>query len=78
MHNGLESTPTVKDAHSPAGQPFYAPASFADLPDCPICKFGTPALRKDRWICIDCRCDVTKQMAARGGGHKESFKRPFN
>jgi hypothetical protein len=78
MHNGLESTPTVKDAHSPAGQPFYAPASFADLPDCPICKFGTPALRKDRWICIDCRCDVTKQMAAMGGGHKESFKRPFN
>lgn len=62
MHHGLESTPTVKDAHSPAGQPFVAIKSFADLPDCPICKYGTPVLRKERWVCIDCRCDVTAHM----------------
>jgi hypothetical protein len=51
---GMESTPTVKDAHSPAGQPFYAPKSFADLPDCPVCKYGTPVKRKDKLVCIDC------------------------
>jgi hypothetical protein len=62
MQHGLESTPTVKDVHSPAGQPFCAPVSFADLPDCPICRYGTPMMRKDRWICIDCRCDVTAHM----------------
>jgi hypothetical protein len=55
---GYESTPTVKDAHSPAGQPFHAPRSFADMPDCPICRYGTPTKRKDRWVRIDCRCDV--------------------
>jgi hypothetical protein len=62
MHQGLESTPTVKDAHSPAGQPFVAPKSYADLPDCPICRYGTPTKRKDRWVCIDCNWDVTAQM----------------
>ena len=67
MQRGLESTPTVKDAHSPAGQPFHAPRSFADLLDCPICRYGTPMMRKDRWICIDCRCDVTAHMAGRVG-----------
>jgi len=50
----MESTPTVKDAHSPAGQPFYAPKSFADLLDCPICKYGTPRKTKDKMRCIDC------------------------
>lgn len=55
---GLESTPTVKDSHSPAGQPFYAPKSFADLPDCPVCKYGTPVERKGKLVCIDCGCVV--------------------
>ena len=64
MHHGLESTPTVKDAHSPAGQPFVAPVSFADLPDCPVCRYGTPTKRKDRWVCIDCNWDVTAHMKA--------------
>lgn len=55
---GLESRPTMKDAHSPAGQEFYAPANLADLPDCPRCKFGTPEPGKnDRMICIDCGHD---------------------
>lgn len=51
---GLESTQTVKDAHSPAGQPFYAPPSYADLPDCPKCKYGTPMWSGDKLRCIDC------------------------
>lgn len=51
---GLESQPTVKDAHSPAGQQFYAPKSLADLPDCPVCKYGTPVDIKRKLICIDC------------------------
>lgn len=51
---GLESRPTVKDAHSPAGQEFYAPPSYADLPDCPVCKYGTPMEREGRLVCIDC------------------------
>ncbi|CAB4152512.1 hypothetical protein UFOVP612_11 [uncultured Caudovirales phage] len=54
MHKGLESTPTVKDVHSPAGQPFHAPPSFADLPDCPFCKYGTPERYSSGWVCIDC------------------------
>ena len=52
--NGLQSQPTVKDAHSPAGQPFYAPRSMADLPDSPVCKYGTPMERDGKMICIDC------------------------
>jgi len=51
---GLESIQTVKDAHSPAGQAFHAPVSFADLPDCPVCKYGTPMERNGRLVCIDC------------------------
>ena len=50
----LASTPTVKDAHSPAGQPFCAPHSLADLPDCPVCKYGTPITRDGKIVCIDC------------------------
>ena len=51
---GLESRPTVKDAHSPAGQEFYAPPSYADLPDCPICTYGTPIEVNGKLICEDC------------------------
>lgn len=51
---GLESRPTVKDAHSPSGQPFYAPVSYADLPDCPVCKYGTPEQENGKLVCIDC------------------------
>lgn len=54
MKRGLESTPTVKDAHSPSGQSFYAPKSYADLPDCPICKYGTPVEKNGKMVCIDC------------------------
>jgi hypothetical protein len=55
MKHGLESMPTVKDAHSPAGQPFYAPKNLADLPDCPYCRYGTPQPNKDgKMVCIDC------------------------
>ena len=61
MHRGLESTPTVKDAHSPAGQPFHAPRSFADLLDCPFCRYGTPRKAKDTWRCIDCGCQITEE-----------------
>jgi hypothetical protein len=61
MHRGLESTPTVKDAHSPAGQPFHAPRSFADLLDCPLCRYGTPRKAKDSWRCIDCGCHITEE-----------------
>jgi hypothetical protein len=59
---GLESTPTVKDVHSPAGQPFYAPPSFADLPDCPFCRFGTPMKHQDEWRCIDCGAKMTEEQ----------------
>jgi hypothetical protein len=52
--HGLESQPTVKDAHSPAGQAFYAPPNLADLPDCPVCKYGTPEPKGGRLVCIDC------------------------
>ena len=52
--HGFESEATVKDAHSPAGQTFYAPKSFADLPDCPVCKYGTPVEKGGKLVCIDC------------------------
>lgn len=58
---GLESEPTVKDAHSPAGQTFYAPANYADLPDCPVCKYGTPMRDGDVFRCIDCGAIVTSE-----------------
>ena len=45
---------TVKDAHSPSGQHYYAPPSLADLPDCPVCKFGTPEPSGGKLVCIDC------------------------
>ena len=51
---GFESRPTVKDAHSPAGQAFYAPPNYADLPDCPVCKYGTPVEKGGKIVCIDC------------------------
>jgi len=50
----FESEATVKDAHSPAGQHFYAPKSFADLPDCPVCKYGTPVEKGGKLVCMDC------------------------
>ena len=53
-HRGLESQPTVKDAHSPAGQPFHAPPNYAELPDCPVCKYGTPVEKSGKLVCIDC------------------------
>jgi len=53
-NDGLESRPTVKDAHSPAGQAFYAPPNYAGLPDCPVCKYGTPVEKKGKLVCIDC------------------------
>jgi hypothetical protein len=55
---GLESIQTVKDAHSPDGQAFYALPSFADLPDCPVCKYGTPLERNGKLVCIDCGATV--------------------
>lgn len=55
---GLESIQTVKDAHSPDGQAFYALPSFADLPDCPVCKYGTPLEKNNKLVCIDCGATV--------------------
>lgn len=52
------SQPTVKDVHSPSGQTFYAPKNFADLPDCPVCKYGTPMAREGKMVCIDCGATV--------------------
>jgi hypothetical protein len=54
----MQSIPIIKDAHSPAGQSFFAPPSFADLPDCPVCKYGTPMERNGRLTCIDCGATV--------------------
>jgi len=65
MKQDLQSTPTVKDAHSPAGQTFYAPTSFADLPDCPFCRYGTPIKRDERWVCIDCGNFMTENQIIR-------------
>lgn len=62
MHHGLESIPTVKDVHSPAGQPFHAERSFADLPDCPFCRYGTPVEFKDKWVCIDCGAQMSQDQ----------------
>jgi len=52
-----EQSPNAKwkDADSPAGHEFYAPRSCADLPDCPICGYGTPVLQEGgKWKCEDC------------------------
>jgi hypothetical protein len=54
----MQSIPVIKDAHSPDGQAFYAPPSFADLPDCPVCKYGTPLERNGKLVCIDCGATV--------------------
>jgi hypothetical protein len=62
---GFESRGTVKDAHSPAGQSFYAPPSNADLPDCPVCKYGTPMESKHGWQCIDCGARFAKDQIKR-------------
>jgi len=62
MKQDLQSTPTVKDAHSPAGQPFYAPRSFAEMPDCPFCRYGTPIKHDERWVCIDCGNFMTENQ----------------
>jgi hypothetical protein len=62
---GFESESTVKDAHSPAGQRFYAPKSMADLPDCPVCRYGTPMEKAGKLICIDCGAMVG---TVEGGG----------
>lgn len=51
---GLESEPIMKDAHSPSGQHFYAPKNLAELPDCPVCKYGTPDEKAGKLVCADC------------------------
>jgi hypothetical protein len=58
LPHGFESEATVKDAHSPAGQRFYAPKSLADLPDCPVCRYGTPQVTGEKRVCIDCGATV--------------------
>ena len=63
MHHDLRLfVPTVKDVHSAAGQPFHAPASFAYLPDCPLCRYGTPIQRSFGWVCIDCGAAMTEEQ----------------
>ena len=62
MIKGFESIPTVKDVHSPSGQPFHASRSFADMPDCPFCKYGTPVEFNDKWVCIDCGAKMTNEQ----------------
>jgi len=54
----MQSIPIIKDAHSPAGQAFHAPVSYADLPDCPVCKYGTPLEKNKKLVCIDCGATV--------------------
>jgi hypothetical protein len=46
----------------PAGSPFHAPVSLANLPDCPFCKYGTP-LRLDEktFQCADCKVRYTAE-----------------
>lgn len=63
--HGFESEATVKDAHSPSGQTFYAPKSFADLPDCPFCKYGTPVPVNHNYRCIDCGAVMPKEQFSR-------------
>lgn len=69
---GMESRPTVKDAHSPAGQEFYAPPSFADWPDCPRCKYGTPKPQGEGkpWLCVDCKATMAKEEVAQYNRNK--------
>ena len=58
---GLESEPIMKDAHSPGGQPFFVPPNYADLPDCPFCKYGTPVKKSGMLVCIDCGAVFQKE-----------------
>jgi len=33
---------------------------FADMPDCPFCRYGTPVECKDYWLFIDCGAKMSK------------------
>lgn len=65
MKNLIPNNGTVKDVHSPAGQPVHAPRSLAYLPDCPVCRFGTPEKRGKLMVCIDCGAITGKAKEGR-------------
>lgn len=44
-----------KNVHSPTGERYLAPGSYANLKDCPVCKYGTVTKEKDKYRCIDCQ-----------------------
>jgi hypothetical protein len=62
--NHQPQTGIWKDADSPAGHGFYAPIDLSGLPDCPVCKHGTPRPQGDGklWVCIDCGAKLTPEQ----------------
>lgn len=62
------STGIWKGPDSPAGHEFHAPRSFASLPDCPVCRYGTPVPqgkddhgKEKPWKCIDCGARINPE-----------------
>jgi hypothetical protein len=52
---------TWKGTDKPAGVDLLPVRTYASLPDCPFCKFGTPDEQKDgSVICADCKCVIRK------------------
>ena len=60
--NPYENGAVWRGTDKPAGTPFYAPRSYSHLPDCPVCKFGTPSTRPDGSVhCADCKAVLRPQ-----------------
>lgn len=60
---------TWKGVDKPGGTHFYAPPSYADLPDCPKCKYGTimSGPTHDKMCCIDCKATFDRAELERLG-----------
>jgi hypothetical protein len=51
---------TWKGVDKPGGAHYYTPPSYAHLPDCPRCKYGTLIASSDKTVkCIDCHREYT-------------------
>ena len=50
---------TWKGVDKPGGSHYYTPASYAHLPDCPGCKYGTLVASRKTMKCIDCKREYT-------------------
>lgn len=50
---------TIKNCYSPSGMGYSLQGTrLVNLPDCPVCKYGTIGQVFEKWYCADCGEEV--------------------